>query len=56
MFLHFKEGQITMSSTRLLETELVYNRGQDLITLNWRSYQQIQRGKRLQQTGPYLEV
>ena len=34
MLLHSKEEQITMIGTRLLKTELVYNKGQDTITLN----------------------
>jgi len=34
-----------MTSTKLLETGLVYNKGQDTITFNWRSYQQTKRNK-----------
>ena len=37
MFLHSKEEQIPMTSTRLLEIELVYNKGQDIIIFNWGS-------------------
>ena len=45
IFLHSKEGWVTAISTRLPETKLVYNKGQDTITLNRGSYQQTKRGK-----------
>ena len=34
MFLHSKEEQITMTSTRLQKNKLIYNKRQDTITLN----------------------
>ena len=37
-----------MTSTGLLETEPVYDQGQDVIASNWRSYWQVKRGKVLQ--------
>ena len=56
MLLHSKEGQITTISTRLPETEPVYNKGQNAIILNWRSYQQTKEDEILQQTGSYLGI
>ena len=38
MLLYSKEGQITAIGTGLLEIELVYNKEQDTITLDWGSY------------------
>ena len=43
MFLYPKKGQITMTSIRLLEIKLVHDKGQDVTTLNWRSYQQAEK-------------
>ena len=37
IFLHFREGQISITSTRLLEIEPAYNKGQNTIILNWGS-------------------
>jgi len=38
MFLYSKEKKITTTSTRLPETEPVYNQGQNVTTSNWKSY------------------
>ena len=54
ILLYSKERWITMIGTRLLEIELVYNKEQDTITLDWEDYQQTERSKILQQTGSYL--
>ena len=43
MLLHPKEGQIIVISTGLQEIEPIHDKGQDTITLNWESYQQIKR-------------
>ena len=56
MFLHSKEGWITTISTRLPETKPVYNKGQNAIIFNWRSYWQTKEGKILQQTGSYIGI
>ena len=56
MFLHSKEGWIIVISTRLLEIKPVYNKEQDAIILNWRSYQQTKRGTIFQQAGPCLRI
>ena len=56
MLLYSKEGWIVTTGTRLLETKPVYNKEQDTITLNWRSYWQTKKSKILQQTKSYLEV
>ena len=45
-----------MISTKLQEIEPGYNKGQDAIIFNWRSHQQIKRGKILQQIGPNLGI
>jgi len=37
MFLHSKEGWITMIGTRLQETQPGYNKGQNTTAINWRS-------------------
>jgi len=37
MFLYSKEEWISMISTRLQKVELVHNKEQDIITINWRS-------------------
>ena len=48
MLLYSKEGWIVTTGTRLLETKPVYNKEQDTITLNWRSYWQTKKSKILQ--------
>ena len=45
-----------MTSTGLSEIKPVDDQGQDAITSNWRSYQQVKRGKVLQQTVFHLEI
>jgi len=37
MFLHSKDRQISIISTRLQKFESVYNKGQDVITIDWRN-------------------
>ena len=38
LFLYSKEGQFITISSRLLETQLDDNKGQDITTINWRSH------------------
>ena len=45
MFLHLKEEQISTISIRLHEVQLVYDKGQDIITIDWRNNQQTQECK-----------
>ena len=37
MLLHSKEGQISMTSTKLQKVEPAHDKEQDAITINWRS-------------------
>ena len=45
-----------MVSIKLQKIKPTYNKGQDTITLNWESNQQIKRDKILQQVGSNLEL
>ena len=56
MLLYSKEGQITMVGTRLQEAQSGYNKGQNTTTINWRSNQQAQESKILQQIGSNLGI
>ena len=56
MFLHSKEGQITMIGTRLQEAQPGYDKGQNTTAINWRSNRQAQEGKILQQIGSNLGI
>ena len=38
LLLHFKEGQIIITSTRLQEIKPGHYQGQNTITVNWRSH------------------
>ena len=42
IFLHSKEGPVTMFGLRLPETQSGYNKEQNTITVNKRSYQQVE--------------
>jgi len=56
MLLYSKEGYISMIGTELQKVEPVYNKKQETITINWRSNQQAQKCKILQQIGSYLGI
>ena len=56
MFLHSKEGQITMIGTRLQEAQPGYDKGQNTTAINWRSNQQAQGSEILQQIGSNLGI
>jgi len=56
MFLHSKEGQISMIGTRLQETKSSDNKRQNTTTFNWRGHWQIKGGKILQQIGLDLGI
>ena len=45
MFLHSKEGQISMIGTKLQKTESSNNKRQNTNTFNQRGHQQIKEGK-----------
>ena len=45
-----------MVGSRLQEVKLSHNQGQDTTTFDWRSNQQTQRGKILQQAGFDLRI
>ena len=45
MFLHSKEGQISMIGTKLQKTESSNNKRQNTTTFNQRGHQQIKEGK-----------
>ena len=56
MLLYSKEWYISMIGIGLQEVEPVYNKKQETIIINWRSNQQAQECKILQQIGSYLEI
>jgi len=56
MLLHSKEEWITMIGTRLQEAQPGYNNGQNATAINWRSNQQAQGSKILQQIGSNLGI
>ena len=56
MLLHSKEEWITMIGTRLQEAQPGYDKGQNTTAINWRSNQQAQGSKILQQIGSNLGV
>jgi len=49
LFLHFKEIQFTIISSRPQKAQLDHNKGQNITTSNWRSNRQVKEGKILQQ-------
>ena len=56
IFLYSKKGQISTISIRLQEVELAHDKRQNATTIDWKSNQQTQKCKILQQTRSYLEI
>ena len=56
MLLHSKEGWISIVGTKLQEAQSDYDKGQNAITINWRSNWQVQGSEILQQIGSNLGI